>query len=358
MALHKEHAHKEKHSAKPAGKDGLSGEEGKIAGISKTRRRLRRVKLAAKAAVATVAIAAGLAAATLPSNASARAMTSIRGASNIQSYFEVRKIPGEHVVNLPGEFAEFAEGQSTKERLETLSKSLLFQRNFAERDGLFAIKSSGGDVAFIVTNSTVVVFGDGKKLSFTLDISQYEMENPVPRLEETKDGRVILHLIDVATGTDLTLTFNMFSPSIKHMKAKAFREKGAVSQDPAVARAISEVINAGEASLQAANPKSVEEAHEAYSVMGAEMVNKLNELCAALPPQQAEALAVRGQAVITAVLLRLYLSDDEEALTQLDKLRANPRLNEKMLEDFAWRNGILDEFQQIWGQCRADVAEQ
>ncbi len=359
MAAHPKHVSNAKSAEKSreAHEKGISGKEGKISGISKTKQRLRRIKLGAKkAAVTAVAIAAGLAATMAPTPASAKNASSLTGMTDIRSAFSAEKEDGgAYAINLPDEFAPFPKGQSAEERIVTLSKtgSLSYTSAQLGKD-TFSLKTSGGEVAFVLRNPEVLVFARGKEHSFTLDISQYNMISPVARLEETKDMKAIFHIIDVQTGTDLTLTFPLFAPpSAGRIKAKAFQDAGTAQ----ISRNLIAIVAAGEKILEAERPKTIEEAREIYSQMGAEMVNKLREDCSAASSEQAPELAKRGQAVITAVLLRLYLSDDEDALMQLDELRMDPKLDKKTLEGFSWKNGILEEFQKIWPQCSASLEE-
>ncbi len=355
MAARSEQPHAKKDAERPAdahGK-GISGEEGKIAGIRKPKHRLRGIKLAAAAA----ALAVGLAAAP----ASARAVSSIAGPPEISFRQGATTVsePESYSINLPDEFAAFPKADSVSSRakaLEEKSKKFLVG-NKDDGTSIFQVMENNAYLRIFVGKSSATFRPMGSE-GFMLEFSSYEMQNPVARMEKGNNGKVILHILDAGTNTDLTLSFPPGVSSAEEVKAKAYHQGTQAGSGDLVSRNISNIVNAGEEILQSEKPKTIEEAREVYSRMGAEMVNQLREDYSAAPPGQATELAKRGQAVITAVLLRIYVSKDENALMKLDTLRTDPTIDKNKLESFARENGIIDEFRKIWPQCSASSEDQ
>jgi hypothetical protein len=356
MNAHSKQAHNATSAEKSEHADkGISAKQGKISGISKTRKRLRGIKLAA---AATVAVAAGLAATLAPTPASARTMSSITAPTDFSLRSAKPSEPEGYIINLPDEFAAFPKAESVSGRVKSLEQEnkKFFIRTREDGKSVFEVKDSSSSLTIFIGKSSAIFRPLGSE-GFMLDFSPYVMQNPVAKMEKGKGGKVILHLLDATTNTDLTLSFYPSVSSVEEIKAKAYREGTHASQSDPVSKNIAGIINLGEELLEQEKPKTIEEAREVYSRMGAEMVNELREEYSAAPPEQAPVLAKRGQAVITAVLLRLYISDDEDALMELDRLRADPTIDKKKLEGFAWKNGVLDEFQKIWPQCSASYEE-
>lgn len=357
MVPHSKHSHDSKAAEKARGhhaeKGGISGKEGRISGIRKPPGgTLRSIKLAAAAA----ALAIGLAAAP----ASAKSINSVSGITDISASFTAPSEPDQYTIQVPEEFAAFPPGQSVRGKIKSLQEpsEKHSQGKGSGEAAIFEITSKDGTYIKVAVGSSSVRIHPFGGYAMELDFSPYNMKNPVPRMELT-GGTARLHLLDPQSGTDLTLSFPIGELSIGDVKAKAYREPPAspAANADAVSKNIMGVLTLAERMLEREKPASLQDARDVYGRMGAQMVNKLREEYASAPPEQAVELGRRGQAVIAAVLLRLYVSENEAAVRELDRLRADPSLDKKKLEGFAWKNGVLTEFNKIWPQCAISSGE-
>ncbi|MEM4272015.1 MAG: hypothetical protein QXH30_00315 [Candidatus Bilamarchaeaceae archaeon] len=342
-------------TARTPGKWGSAKEE-EPSGIRKPRPKIRGIKLAAKNAAAAVAIAAGLGTASASLPASAREISAVVGLPRIDSsLLEPAALEG-YEVHLPKRFARFAKGESVSSRsrsLEAGSRKFLVKRNGGK--SIFKIGDDAASLEVVAGPSTVEFRPFGSS-PFFIDFSAYGMDSPVARMEEKGDGNISLHILDEKTGTDLVLSFPPALFSAMEVRAKAFREGIPIGYEDIIEH-VEEIEKKGQMIINESNPQNIEDAREVYSRAGAEMVNLLREQCKDAPPELAVGIAKRGQAAITAILLRFYVLDDKEALEYLDALRRDPALDKKKLENFALKNGVLEEFRKIWPQCGALLEE-
>ncbi|MBD3417453.1 hypothetical protein GF412_00490 [Candidatus Micrarchaeota archaeon] len=315
---------------------------------------------------------------------------------------EVKDI-GSYNLNVHGGYSPFKEGETVSSLLSSMEAETkkyrakgspgsfsipleagrkLFLKHSPSSKALFCAVTPSIDERVARLNLDIV--------SFSLDYSHIDIENPEMRIKNTKSS-VIVSLLDSGTGRHARITIPKSDPKPSDINLVLFEENAqvnlaeqaffALNALPAshlpendASKAFASAMESAEFLLEfrsrnmqfSRSPtwendpfeETIDTFIELYSSFGGDVLDKLSEETEGMNREQKSELAKLAIPRLTAIVLRPYAAWRKlEILNELDRLISSPDFSKEELQKFAWKHGLSAQYRDLMNDITREFSK-